>query len=414
MKKSKALKIAWIVTGFAAIVVLIVYFVKLNDIYREQKEQNENVKLAEADGKQGGEANAGIKQNDAAGAEGKTAGSADPDVRQDGDTGVGGKQGTDSEPDGEQSGNADADTQQGTGVKTDAEQSGAAGDGEKQDSDAAGTGVQQDGEGNPDGKQDDDTDAAEKGNDGQTADDNTGDAADTHDDGTDGNEDAPYHGVDPLKPMVALSFDDGPSIYTERILKLLTEYNGHATFFMVGDNVDRYGDAVRAVYAQGSEIGNHTIAHLDLKKQSKSKILDEVVGNQEKINNALGFEIKSIIRPPYGNYNATVKETCDMPLVLWSVDSEDWKSRDADTVLAMIKKYANDGCIILCHDIYESTAKAVELFVPWLVEQGYQICTVTDMYSSRGEFQRAGHVYSHTMTKEEYISSLEEQQSEEQ
>lgn len=210
-------------------------------------------------------------------------------------------------------------------------------------------------------------------------------------------------GIDPLKPIVALSFDDGPGIYTQRVLDTLKKYNAHATFFMLGENAEKYPDAVKAVRAAGCEIGNHTVSHKDLKKLSASEILKEINDSQNTINNILGVSGEQyIVRPPYGNINDTVKETCKHPLILWSVDTLDWSSKNADKVLAEVKKEVKDGRVVLMHDIYQSTAEAVEKVVPWLVEQGYQICSVSEMYAVREEYMKDGHIYHYTYTVDEY------------
>lgn len=218
-----------------------------------------------------------------------------------------------------------------------------------------------------------------------------------------------YHGVDPSKPMVALSYDDGPGIYTDKILEVLKQYGAHATFFTLGECSRNYPDQVRHIYESGCEVGSHTINHKNLKKESKDSIIHQLEGNQEIINEILGVELLSIIRPPYGNYNDTVKSLAKAPLVNWSVDTLDWSSKNAQKVFEEVKKQVDDGAIILCHDIYESTYEATKLFVPWLIEQGYQICTVTDMYSSRGEFQKPGVVYSHTMSAKKFLENQEKE-----
>lgn len=188
--------------------------------------------------------------------------------------------------------------------------------------------------------------------------------------------------IDPSKPIVALSFDDGPSTNTTSILETLAKYGAHATFFMVGENIDMYPDLVKAVYESGNEIGNHTINHANLKTLSASEIRKEVEGNQDKLNKTLGTDLKFIVRPPYGNVNDTVKSTVEHPLIIWSVDTLDWKSKDAQKVFEEVKKSTKNGSIILMHDLYKSTAEAAKLVVPWLVEQGYQVCSVSEMYAA--------------------------------
>lgn len=212
--------------------------------------------------------------------------------------------------------------------------------------------------------------------------------------------------IDPTKPIVALSFDDGPSVNTASIIETLTSYGAHATFFMVGDNVKMYPERVKMVYDAGCEVGNHTVNHKDLKKLSKEEIKKEIEDNQANINAALGITISSPVRPPYGNVNDSVREVCQHPMFNWSVDTLDWKSRNADAVFEEVKKSTKDGSIILMHDLYASTAEAVKQVVPWLIEQGYQICSVSEMFTARGVTLENGHLYNSVMNAQKYLESM--------
>ena len=211
--------------------------------------------------------------------------------------------------------------------------------------------------------------------------------------------------IDPTKPIVALSFDDGPSANTASIIETLNAYGAHATFFMVGENVNMYPERVKMVYDAGCEVGNHTVSHKALDKLSKEQVIKEIEDNQKNINAALGVTINSLVRPPYGNVSDTVREAAGHPLINWSVDTLDWKSRNADSVFAEVKKSTRDGSIILMHDLYSSTAEAVKKVVPWLVEQGYQICSVSEMFAAREVTLENGHVYNSVMNAAKYQES---------
>ncbi len=199
-------------------------------------------------------------------------------------------------------------------------------------------------------------------------------------------------GLDPEKPIIALSFDDGPSIYTERIINALKKYNVQATFFMVGYNVREYKDVVRLVYDSGMEIGNHTIDHKKLTDLSKSDIKSEVFDNEDLINAVVPVG-RIIVRPPYGSHNSTVRTIVSRPMFNWTVDSLDWKTRNADSIVAQIQQDARDGYIILMHDIYETTAEAAERIIPWLIDQGYQVTCISKMFKARGEKMEDGELY---------------------
>lgn len=213
--------------------------------------------------------------------------------------------------------------------------------------------------------------------------------------------------IDPTKPIIALSFDDGPSIYTPKILEMLGQYGATATFFMVGTNVDRYQKTVQAVYDAGCEIGNHTINHPNLNTLSADEIKKEINGNKKKITNIIG-ERDLLVRPPYGNANDKVKPVIDAPLIIWSDDTRDWESRNAQSVFAEVKKSARDGYIILMHDLYESSMNGAALVVPWLIEQGYQVCSVSEMFAARGVILEDGVRYSQCITAAQYIAKFDE------
>ena len=199
--------------------------------------------------------------------------------------------------------------------------------------------------------------------------------------------------VDPTQKLVALTFDDGPSMYTEEILDLLTSNDSRATFFMVGYNIEKHPERVKMVLDAGCEVGNHTSGHKDLSDISRSAIESEVYDNERLLNEA-GAEGELLLRPPYGLTNDTVKEVVKRPMINWSVDSRDWKTKDAASTVAEVKKNVRDGRVVLMHDIYKSTVEAVKELIPWLKEQGYRLVTVSELYEARGEELKDGHVYS--------------------
>ncbi|MDR3364329.1 MAG: polysaccharide deacetylase family protein [Clostridiales Family XIII bacterium] len=214
-----------------------------------------------------------------------------------------------------------------------------------------------------------------------------------------GGADPPAAGVsgsiDPSKPMLALTFDDGPSKYTPQILDVLAAYGVNATFCVVGNRVEGFGDTARQIAAQGSQIMGHSWDHKQLTKLSNDEIASELNETNRVINDATGVS-PVMYRPPYGAVNDTLKavsKDLGLSLVNWSVDTRDWESRDADAVYAHIMEDARDGCIILCHDSYESTANAVARAIPELVGQGYQLVTVEELLRASGTPIEPGVVY---------------------
>lgn len=191
--------------------------------------------------------------------------------------------------------------------------------------------------------------------------------------------------IDTGAPMIALTFDDGPhQENTKRILDVLTANYSHATFFLVGTNAAKYPETVRAIAAAGCEIGNHSENHKDLTKLSDSELYQQIDGVNRTVKAATG-EQTTVIRPPYGAFDDRVLGMLSEPVVLWDLDTEDWDSRNAQTVVENVMNHVKDGDIVLMHDIYESTAEAVEILVPRLKEQGFLIVSVSEMAQYKGK-----------------------------
>ena len=184
--------------------------------------------------------------------------------------------------------------------------------------------------------------------------------------------------IDITKPMVALTFDDGPSTETMRIVSCLVAYNSRATFFCVGQNVVSMGATVKSVMDYGMEIGNHTYSHPDLAKLKPDAIAWQIDSCSQAIYNATGV-YPTLFRPPYGSINAEVLSGAKMPSILWQIDTLDWKTRNAQKTVDSILSSVKDGDIILMHDLYKETADAVEIVVPKLLEAGFQLVTVSEL-----------------------------------
>lgn len=192
-------------------------------------------------------------------------------------------------------------------------------------------------------------------------------------------------GIDPNKPMVAITFDDGPNPKsTPRILDTLEKYGAVATFFDLGQLVNSYPSIVKREEAIGCEVGNHSYSHKNLNISTDEEIAAEMQKSEEAFIKVLGHKT-TLFRPPYGNANLKVKENVDYPIIKWNVDSLDWKSRNKNKILTQIRKTKNfDGHIILLHSIYETTADATEVLVPELINQGYQLVTVSELAFYKG------------------------------
>ena len=190
--------------------------------------------------------------------------------------------------------------------------------------------------------------------------------------------------IDKNKKMIALTYDDGPSKYTYKVLDVMEEYNSVCTFFIVGNRVSSYKDFVKREAELGCELANHTYDHEILTKlDSRDEIKEQVEKCNDTIEELTGIRPK-LVRTPGGGRNEMVDETIGMPNILWSVDTLDWKTRDTDATIKSVKEEAYDGAIILMHDLHEATTDAAKTIVPYLIDQGYQLVTVSEMAECRG------------------------------
>lgn len=193
--------------------------------------------------------------------------------------------------------------------------------------------------------------------------------------------------IDPSRPMIALTFDDGPrASVTDRILKVLREAGGRATFFMVGSNVPANEDSVNQMVAQGCQVGNHTFHHQYIDKIGRDGMQAEIGSTNQAVLDACGI-LPVVLRPPGGRTDEPsldILGTMGMPAVLWSIDTKDWKHRDAQTTIQTVLEQVKDGDIILMHDIYSATADAAEVLIPTLTEMGFQLVTINELASFRG------------------------------
>lgn len=199
--------------------------------------------------------------------------------------------------------------------------------------------------------------------------------------------------IDVNKPMIALTFDDGPGPGTDRILETLKKYNAKATFFMIGTNTDRYPDTIRKMRELGCELGNHSKTHPQLTKLSAEQIRKEMEYTNKSIEKATGGFRPTIMRPPFGLINAKVRENVGLPLQMWSVDTLDWKTRNTKKTVEAVMK-AGDGDVVLMHDIHKQSVEAAVQLIPKLIDKGYQLVTVSELAEARGVKLEKGQKYS--------------------
>lgn len=192
--------------------------------------------------------------------------------------------------------------------------------------------------------------------------------------------------IDPTKPMVALTFDDGPDVQVDSILMdELEKVNGRSTFFVVGQRVEKFPEDIKNTVERGHEVGNHSYDHdIHLSKKGVDYIRNEFDKTDQAVQNASGVA-PALVRLPGGNYTADVKTAVSKPLIFWSIDTEDWRSRDAEKTKQIVLSQVKDGDIVLMHALYLSTAEACKAIIPELTARGYQLVTVSEMIRFRGQ-----------------------------
>lgn len=188
-----------------------------------------------------------------------------------------------------------------------------------------------------------------------------------------------------VKPKIALTFDDGPNHHcTNEILNILNENDAKATFFVLGKNCSDNFELLKRMVEENHEIGNHTYSHINLNSTNERKINKEIENTNALIAQATGGYKPSFIRPPYGSCNKKIKNLINYPLILWSIDTLDWKTKNASKTIEKVLNLADDGSIILMHDIYNETVEAARVLVPKLIEKGFELVTISNLFDSKG------------------------------
>ena len=193
--------------------------------------------------------------------------------------------------------------------------------------------------------------------------------------------------IDPTKPVIALTFDDGPNTTTtNEVLDLLEKYQVRASFFLIGNNInDESAKAVKRAYDLGCEINNHSKTHSYMDKMSAEDIIEEVSFVSDKVKEITG-EPTTFFRPPYIAVNDTMYENIDMPFIA-GVGCNDWEdSVDAELRVKRIQRQLRDGVIILLHDAKGNsmTVEALDTLIPDMLEKGYQFATVSELFEAKG------------------------------
>lgn len=205
----------------------------------------------------------------------------------------------------------------------------------------------------------------------------------------------PVYASDPPH-YVALTFDDGPSgRFTARLLDGLAEREVHATFFLCGYRVEQYPELAARIASEGHEIGSHGDAHRFFTQLSPSEVCADLRAAEEKLVAATGQE-PTLLRPPGGLYDVDVlqKTVCAaLPVVLWSIDPEDWRCYDSERVARRVIDRAKSGDVVLMHDMSDSSVDAALKIIDALQAQGFEFVTVSELAYLSGTELKGGQTY---------------------
>lgn len=179
--------------------------------------------------------------------------------------------------------------------------------------------------------------------------------------------------------QIALTFDDGPhSTYTSQLLDGLRERGVHATFFLLGENIDGKEGVIRQMKEDGHLIGNHGYTHVQMSKEKPENARSQIEETNLKIE-AITGQRPEYLRPPFGAWNDELECSTDMTVVLWSIDPLDWKLQNTKKVVRKIVKSAEPGDIILLHDVFPTSVQAALEVVDELKKKGYTFVTVDEL-----------------------------------
>lgn len=194
--------------------------------------------------------------------------------------------------------------------------------------------------------------------------------------------------------LIALTFDDGPNYNTNKVLDVLAKYNVKATFFVLGSKVMNNKKILKREYDSGMEIGNHTFNHLLLTKYKENVIKGEIDKTSSVIFEVTGRYPK-LLRPSYGVYNNIVKKIGNMPIIIWDIDTLDWKYHNSKRIASRVINKVKDGDIILMHDIYSATANSLNIIIPELQNRGYTFVTIPELFYYKEITLEKGMVYGY-------------------
>lgn len=180
-------------------------------------------------------------------------------------------------------------------------------------------------------------------------------------------------------PKIALTFDDGPSnVCTERLLDGLKERGVKATFFLIGQNAEKYPDIVRRIDEEGHLLGNHTYHHVEITKVSDEEAIYEIEQTDKVVKEITGKSLE-YMRPPFGAWQRELEMNLEVLPVMWTIDPLDWTTENVDEIVNKVVTEAEENDIILLHDCYNSSVDAALRIVDILKEEGFEFVTVDEL-----------------------------------
>ena len=192
----------------------------------------------------------------------------------------------------------------------------------------------------------------------------------------------PIYSVETSEKKISITFDAAwDSTDTNELIEILKKHNAKATFFCVGDWVDKNKEAVKAFYDNSHEIGNHSDSHADFSKVSEEKVKSEIENCNKKIGDITG-KTPILCRAPsgaYDNKSVAICESLGMKMIQWDVDSLDWKLLSVEEMYSRVTSKVQNGSIVLFHNGVENTPEALDKILTKLKADGYEFVTVSEL-----------------------------------
>ncbi len=208
----------------------------------------------------------------------------------------------------------------------------------------------------------------------------------------------PIYSVAVKEKKIAISFDAAwGAEYTSRIMDILEERDIKTTFFLVGFWMDKYPERVKEIAKRGHEVANHSTTHPNMSKLSREQIINEIMTTQEKIEKLAGDRSVRLLRPPFGDYNDLLIQTCrelGFHVIQWDVDSLDWKEMGVQHMFDRVTQRVDDGSIVLFHNNAKYITEALPLILDHLLAEGYDIVPVSELiYKENYRLDHTGRQY---------------------